>query len=122
MKLKYVSEEEKKLRDRYESIDREILAKTAQERAIQLYSMDASNMGSQHYTIWRSFEKDGKPYWDSPETISKMSDKVVMTLYSRYMEVDSQDPWELTKSVSKRGTKGMGKNGKRRSKRKPASA
>jgi hypothetical protein len=121
-RIKYVSDRVKSLRDHYESIDRELLVKTAMEVAIGLYSDSASMDALKWYTIWRSYEKDGKPYWESPGSVGKMGDRMVDGLYSRYMEVDSQDPWELTKSVSKGLSQGMGKNGKRRRKRKPAGA
>ena len=107
-RLKYIMAREKQFRDKAESWTREVLVANVRQRAITLYAMDAGLQEQIYWTIWRSVEKDGKPYWKSVDEVKQLPSFVIDRLMMSYREVDAQDPWALTKSQSARDTDGVG--------------
>jgi len=98
-RLKYVVDNEKAFRDRLESLDLDVLIKTAQERAIQSYAISSGIDAETYYTLWCACEVADKHYFASPDSVAKLNPKVITFLAKTYKGLDSIDPWELTKSV-----------------------
>src|SRR3972149_1540526 len=107
-RLKHIMGREKQFRDKAESWTRDALAANVRQRAITLYAMDAGLQEQIYWTVWRSVEKDGKPYWKSVDEVKKLPSFVIDRLMMDYREVDAQDPWALTKSEHARETDGVG--------------
>lgn len=98
-RLKYVVDNEKAFRDRLESLELGVLIKTAQERAVQSYSISSGIDAETYYTLWCACEVNGKHYFASPDAVAQINPKVITFLAKTYKGLDSIDPWELTKSV-----------------------
>jgi len=115
-RTKYLTNRELAFREKVKSWDRETLLKNVVDRAVGLYALDESLQEQDYYTIWRAVEIDDKPHWSFVDEVRQLHPKVASELLRVYQEVDSQDPWELTKSLVSRDSERVGEdnpNGKR---------
>jgi len=99
-RVRHITDRDKAYREKIESLSRESLLKMAQEQAAQLHILTASINAETYFTISRAFETvDRKQRW-TIDQVKELPSKVIDGLIRFYKEVDSIDPWELTKSVS----------------------
>jgi len=87
-------------RQKVSELPRETLLKELHTRAIQSFTYAMSQDSDVYYTVWCSIESDGKKHWKTVDDIHQMPMPVIDRLYKLYKEMDSIDPWEITKSES----------------------
>jgi hypothetical protein len=107
-RAKYVLDREGQFRKNASEWDRTILLRETKQRSIMLYALDVGLQEQIYWTVWKSVEKDGKPYWESLNDVKQLSKFAIDRLMALYREVDAQDPWALTKSKSARNDDGVG--------------
>lgn len=109
LRAKFLMDNELALRKKYEDTEQALLVKTATERAVNVYAIDAGLQSETHYTLWSAVETpDGHKRWETPEVVANLGERVIAFLIRKYQEVDSQNPWELTKSEPERDSSGLG--------------
>lgn len=112
-RAKYVIDGLTRQSEKYDGMSDEALLKEVRAQSSNLFStlagMDADNI----YTIYAACRVDGKPKWSLDE-VRELPERVINKLLAVYQEVDSVDPWELTKSLSERKPVRVGKNSKSR--------
>jgi len=99
-RLEYIVKGIDAFRKKMDELSPDVLFGEVKARAIQVYPYVASQDAEFYYTIWCSVEKDGKKYWKNVDSVRKLPKIVIDKLGDLYKELDSQNPWELTKSVS----------------------
>jgi len=109
-RAKYLANRELAFREKVGGWDRETILKNVVDRAVGLYALDESLQEQDYYTIWRGVERDSKSHWASVDEVRQLNPKVVSELLRVYQEVDSQDPWELIKSLVPRDSERVGEN------------
>lgn len=107
-------------RQKFTELPRETQVKEVQARAVWVYAASSAQDAEVYYTLWCAIERDGTKVWKSPEDVMKLDRRIITKLYQQYKGLDSIDPWEITKSISKGSSDRMGKKravGKRNGKR-----
>lgn len=102
----YVINAENNLRAKLEKMEHASLVEMAKSAAVNTYGVRARLLADRHWVIANAFEVDGKPVW-TIDSVKELPGKVQDFLVAQYQEVDSIDPWELTKSLSQRAAVGM---------------
>ena len=119
-RAEYIIKGEASYREKMSAMPFEAIVKETQSRAVQVYSASVASDCEIYYTVWCATEVGGHKKWHSPEEVKQLPSKVIDFLNKAYREVDSVDPWSLTKSEFTGESVGVGEvspNGKRKGKR-----
>ena len=105
--MKYVTSAEENLRVKLAGMTREAWLSMATNATINYIATQRRFEADTAMTLSMSIEADGKRKWTAEDTRS-LPRKVQDALLLKYREVDSIDPWELTKSIKARNAVGVG--------------
>ena len=103
-RAKYVVDAVAAYATKAEGLSDALLLSEAKDKSVWLYSAILSLQEERNYKLWRAVVQDGKPKVESAEAVKELPQRIIAKLIEAYDQVDSIDPWELTKSLSERAT------------------
>lgn len=104
---KYVKDQVDTFKEKVLQFSRDMLVKEALERKKWMVSREESWNTTIDYTVWKSVEKDGKPYFRTFQEVKDLDSSVKTILFNANMELEAINPWEISKKSSGRNDVGV---------------